>query len=97
MADVEGQLRRELDRAAKARTILEDSMVKESFELLEKELIEGLLSTAADDGLKREKIHMMLVFGRKWRNLFTSMVETGQLASLQLEEKRKFKMWGRYG
>ncbi len=96
MADVDDlRLRKELDRAAKARSILEDSMVKESFELLEKELIEGLLATSADDALKREKLHMMLVYGRKWRNAFVSMVETGKLAALQLDEKRKLKLWGR--
>jgi hypothetical protein len=94
MADVvEAQLLKELARSARAKTILEDPMVKESFEMLEKDLIEGLLSTAADDGVKREKIHMMLVYGRKWRNLFASMVETGKLAELQLDEKRKFRLW----
>ena len=96
MADLDEQmLRKELERSARARTILEDSMVKESFELLEKELIEGLLATAADDAAKREKLHMMLVYGRKWRNLFTNMVETGKLAQIQLEEKRKLRLWGR--
>lgn len=96
MADLDEQiLRKELDRSARAKTILEDSMVKESFELLEKELIEGLLATAADDAPKREKLHMMLVYGRKWRGLFEIMVETGKLAQFQLEEKRKLRLWGR--
>lgn len=93
MDDV-GQLRKEMDRAQRAANILNDALVKEAFEALEKELIEGLIQTAADEDKKREKIHMMLLMGRKWANLFKSMVETGKLASLQLEEKRKLRLWG---
>lgn len=95
MADVDQQLRIELDRASRARAILEDSLVKQSFDDLERELIEAMISTSAEDAFRREKIHMMLVFGRKWRNTFASMIETGKLAELQLEEKRKFKLWSR--
>jgi len=89
------QLHKELERASRANSLLADSLMKESFETLERELMEGLLATSAEDASRREKIHMMLVYGRKWRNLLTSMVETGKLASLQLEEKRKLKIWGR--
>ena len=97
MADIDGQLRMELDRAAKARQIMEDSTVKASFDQLEKELFEAMLATSADDASRREKIHMMLVFGRKWKNLFETMIETGKLAQLQLEQKRKLNLWSRHG
>ena len=97
MDDIEINLREESARAHKAKQILEDPMVKDSFERLEKELIEGLIATPADATEKREKLHMMLVFGRKWRNTFASLIQTGHLADLQLEQKRKFKLWSNNG
>lgn len=93
MDDV-GRLRGEVDRAQRATDVLNNALVKEAFEALEKELIEGLINTSADEDRKREKIHMMLLMGRKWVNLFKGMVETGKLAQFQLDEKRKFKLWG---
>lgn len=95
--DDDVKLQDEMFRASQAKRILDDPLVKDSFEKLEKELIEGLLATAADDSARREKIHMMLVYGRKWRNTFASMIETGKLADMQLQERRKFKLWSRNG
>lgn len=94
MDDV-SQLHEENFRAQRAKQILDDPFVKDSFESLERELMEGLIATSAEDSSKREKLHMMLVYGRKWRNTFQTLIETGKLAAFQLEEKRKFKMWGR--
>ena len=87
-------LRKEVDRAQRAADVLNNPLVKEAFETLERELIEGLVQTSADEDRKREKIHMMLLMGRKWQHLFKSMVETGKLASMQLDDKRKLRLWG---
>ena len=95
MDDIEATLRGELDRAGRAKAILNTPIIKESFEELERYLIEGLIATAADDSAKREKLHMMLVYGRKWRNTFETLVETGKMAEIQLAEKRKFKLFNR--
>ena len=93
MDDV-ARLRQEVDRAQRAADVLNNALVKEAFEALEKQLIEGLIQTSADEDRKREKIHMMLLMGRKWQGLFKNMMETGKLASLQLDEKRKLRLWG---
>lgn len=93
MDDV-AKLRAEVDRAQRAADVLNNVLVKEAFETLERELIEGLVQTSADEDRKREKIHMMLLMGRKWQNLFKGMVETGKLASMQLDDKRKLRLWG---
>lgn len=94
MDDV-AQLRAELDRAGRAKDLLGNVLLKESFEAIEKELFEGLMALSVDDTVRREKLHMMLVYGRRWRNLLTTMVETGKLAEMQLDEKRRFKLWSR--
>ena len=82
-------------RGKRAKQLLEDPLIKESFDLLERELVEGLIATPADEAVKREKLHMMLVYGRKWRNTFQIMIESGTLAQFDLDERRKFKLWGR--
>lgn len=87
-------LRQEIDRAQRASDLLNNKMLKEAFELLEKELIEGLIATPVDKEVTREKIHMMLAYGRKWKGYLTNIIETGKLATLQLDEKRKFRVFG---
>lgn len=92
MADLTLQ---EIERADRAKAVLDNPLVKESFDALERELIEGLAQTSIEDEKKREKIHTMLVYGRKWRNTFLGMIETGKLAAFQLEEKRRLKLWSK--
>lgn len=92
MADIDR--RKEVDRGLHAAEVLNNALVKEAFETLERELTEQLCLTAADNEEKRKNIHMLLLAGRRFKSYFNSMVETGKLASLQLEDKRKLRLWG---
>jgi len=41
-----------------------------------------------------QKLHMMFVCNRKVQNTLRGYIETGKLAGIQLEQKRKFKLFG---
>ena len=86
-----------IDRAQRAADVLNNSLVKEAFEVLDRELMEQLASTPADEEEKRKNIHMLLLAGRRFKGHFSSLVDSGKLATQQLDQlndKRKLRLWG---
>ncbi len=88
----EGKRREELERADRAKALLDNPMLKTAFDDVEKEILAGMEQTH-DEVLVR-KLHVMFVLNRKLQNILKSHVETGRMASLQLQEKQSlFKRW----
>ena len=91
--DIDERARREeVSRAQEARRLLEHPLLKQAFEDEEKAVLDALIATHDTEQIL--KLHRALVWGRKMRERLQSHVETGKLAVFQLEEKRKFKLWG---
>ena len=95
MADLEEQKRYlELQRADQAKVLLENPMLKSALEDIETEVLRMMESTHDTELVL--KLHRMLVCGRKFKNILQSHLETGKMAAIELEQKRKFNLlkWG---
>jgi hypothetical protein len=81
---------RELSRSSQATQLLENKLFQESFSTLKKIYSEALLDkTGAKEGDTREKLWIAYnVVGKVEQHLQT-VIETGKLASKQLEDFRK--------
>lgn len=90
----EQQLHKELSRGSEAEAILNNALVKEVLDSLEKEVIAAWENTPMRDTEAREKAWLYYITVRKFRNTFVSFIETGRMASMQLETKRKFSIFG---
>jgi len=92
IADLDEQKRyQEIERADRAKALLENPLLRAAFADVEKEILANLENTH-DDAIVR-KLHVMFVCNRKIENILRAHVQTGKLAAFQIEEKRKFKLW----
>jgi len=90
----EQQLHKELSRATDADAVLKNPLVQEVLDSLEKDIISAWEATPMRDVEAREKAWMYYLTVRKFRNTFINFIETGRMASMQLETKRKFQLFG---
>lgn len=92
MADLDEQARiKEIERADRAKAVLDNPLYQAAFDDLEAHLMSQLENT--HDEVAVLKLHKMFVCNRKVRNILREHIETGKLAVNQLEAKRKFKLW----
>ena len=83
------KLNQELSQANKAKQLFENPLLKESFDKLKKLYSESLFNTGAKETETREKLWLAYnVVGKVEQNLL-EMIDTGKLASKQLEDFRK--------
>ena len=81
----------EANRGTRAKAILEDELFQEALETLRKSYPEAIFQTGPNDELARTKIYLAYQILGKFGDHFRTVMETGQLASKQLEELRKKK------
>jgi len=87
--DQEGKLQKELTQANKAKQLFDNPLLKESFEKLKKLYADSLFNTGAKETETREKLWLAYnVVGKVEQNLL-EIIDTGKLASKQLEDFRK--------
>ena len=87
--DQEAKLQQELSQANKAKQLFENPLLKESFDKLKKLYANSLFNTGAKETETREKLWLAYnVIGKVEQNLL-EMIDTGKLASKQLEDFRK--------
>ena len=79
----------EANRGTRAKAILEDELFQEALETLRKSYTEAIFQTGPNDELARTKIYLAYQILGKFENHFRTIMETGQLASKQLDELRK--------
>jgi hypothetical protein len=83
------KLYQEQSQANKAKSILENELYQESIDKLKKLYSESLFNTGAAETNTREKLWMAYQIVGKVEQHFKELVETGKLASKQLESFRK--------
>ncbi len=87
--DQVGKLQKEVSQANKAKQLFENPLLKESFDKLKKLYSESLFNTGAKETETREKLWLAYnVIGKVEQNLL-EMIDTGKLATKQLEDYRK--------
>ena len=83
------KLQQEVSQANKAKQLFENPLLKESFDKLKKLYAESLFNTGAKETEAREKLWLAYnVVGKVEQNLL-EILDTGKLASKQLEDFRK--------
>lgn len=82
----------EIQRAEKARQILEEPLVKEAFSILEDAFLNGIQTSAVKDCELREKICQMLISLRALKQHLVSTMETGKFAQEQLRQQTLWEM-----
>jgi|TARA_Y100001938_G_C7980242_1_gene374008 hypothetical protein len=83
----EDKLRGEMDRGAKAKALLNNPMLKEAFEQLEKQYIEAWKISPNRDSEGRERIYLLMKSLDAVHAHLVSVLETGKLAEKQLNLK----------
>ena len=84
-----GKLQKEVSQANKAKQLFENPLLKESFDKLKKLYSKSLFNTGAKETETREKLWLAYnVVGKVEQNLL-EMIDTGKLATKQLEDYRK--------
>jgi len=87
--DQVGKLQKEVSQANKAKQLFENPLLKESFDKLKKLYANSLFNTGAKENEAREKLWLAYnVVGKVEQNLL-EMIDTGKLATKQLEDYRK--------
>lgn len=77
-------------RAAKAAQLLEEPLIKAAFDEIERAVVDNIETCPIEAPELRAQLCMMLAVNRKFRRIFQSHLETGKMASLTLERKKKF-------
>jgi hypothetical protein len=82
----ESTLERAAARAARAEALLDDELLNESFDALEKSYIAAWRATTVDDAAGREKLFLAINIVGKVRDHLAGIVANGKLARAELKE-----------
>lgn len=85
----EPQLRQERERGARARQIIDSPLWDEAWTTLELRLMEAWKSSQSGMAERRELIYMQLRAAAEVRGHIETVLETGQLAEMQLDEHER--------
>jgi len=84
----------DLNRATKARLLLEDQMLQDALKAIETEVVSQWTACPARDTEGKEALWQLMKTAQKFRAILIGHIETGKLATAQLakfEEKRTFR------
>jgi phosphoketolase len=84
----EGKLMAEQARGERAAALLREPLITESFDALEEKYIDGWKNSLSTEG--RETLFQMYQALMVVRGHLTEVVETGNLAKLEINNQRKF-------
>lgn len=85
------QLMREQTRGQLSESLLENELLQEALNAIEKEVMEQWIACPARDHEGKEALWQLIKTARKFRSILEGYIETGKLAADQLrqfEEKR---------
>lgn len=85
------QLMREQTRGQLSESLLENELLQEALDAIEKEVMEQWIACPARDHEGKEALWQLIKTARKFRSILEGYIETGKLAADQLrqfEEKR---------
>jgi hypothetical protein len=83
----------EIQRADMAKMILSSPVMEDALDAIEKDVLNAWENTSARDTEGREKAWAFYLAARKFRSTLKSYIETGMLARVQLEEKKRFNLF----
>ena len=84
----QGKLQKELAQSNKVKEFLENDLLKNAFIKLKTLYTESLFNTGANESETREKLWLAYQVVGKVEQHFIEIIETGKLASKQLEDLR---------
>ncbi len=87
--DDEGLRRQERERGSKARLIIDSPLWEEAWTELQTRLTEAWLRSQTGDAQRRELIYMQLRAAAEVRGHIETVLETGRLAEMQLDEHER--------
>jgi hypothetical protein len=82
----ESTLERAAARAVRAEALLDDELLNEAFDTLEKSYIAAWRATTVDDAAGREKLFLAINIVGKVRDHITGVVANGKLARAELKD-----------
>lgn len=77
-----------LRRSNQARQVFEQPIVKETLDMMEREIMEAWMSCPVRDTEARETLWRMAVTTRKFRDILRGTMEAGKLAVDQIQRKQ---------
>jgi hypothetical protein len=90
-------LQKQVNRGQKANSLVDNDLLKEAFEALEKSYIEFWRQTKPEDSLAREKAFIAINIVGKVRDHLHAVIQNGKLATAELnklhadaERKKRF-------
>ena len=87
--DEQGKLQQEVSQSNKARQLLDNPLFKEALDELKKLYAESLFNTGAKEKETREMLWLAFNVVGKVEQHLAEILDTGKLASKQLEDFRK--------
>jgi len=89
----EQQLFAEQERGRRASALLSDPLLSEAFDCVRRAYVEAFEASGHRQDDERKEIWRLLQTVRKVREHIETVAQTGRLADLQLQEKRR-RCWG---
>lgn len=83
------ELREQVAQGARARELLDDEVLAQAFEALERRYIETWRSSSAEDSVGREKLYWALQGLDYARRELRIMLDNGNIAASQLEQSKE--------
>ena len=87
-------LNKAMERGARAARLLDDELLKEAFETLERDYVKAWRETAARDTDARERLWQAVQVVAKVRDHLVSVVNSGKLAQREMNEIAGRKRFG---
>lgn len=84
-------------RGEHARHILEDELFKEAMQTLEKDIFEAWRQTPIRDVEGQQKLLLMIQTARKFRAIFETLIQSGEIAKNDLKPSRLTRTLERFG
>lgn len=79
-------LEQESSRGTQAQLLLENPLIADAFDVMEKEIMSAWENSPVGDEKGREKLYVMLLLSRKVKRHFESLVLTGEMARRTLAD-----------
>ena len=77
-----------LRKSERAGQIYNDPLIRETLDLMEREVMEAWITCPVRDSEAREALWRMAVTTRKFRDLLRGTMESGKLAIAQIQQKK---------
>lgn len=85
----ERDLRAEQDRGIAARALLDNELLREALDAIDREVMEQWIDCPARDKEGKEALWQLIKTSRKFRDILSGYIDTGKLATEQLKRYEK--------